>query len=81
MPTCVVLVYFASSSLPRAALRRVFGASLLLGTLPLALRLAMDFGPPQKADTGWAAKYGEEGEDGDIVRVEWTARIVVECKW
>lgn len=39
-PTCVMLVYFASSSLPRPVLRRALWLSLAVGTLPLALHLA-----------------------------------------
>lgn len=38
-PTCVLLVYFASSSLPRPVLRRALWFSLAVGTLPLALHL------------------------------------------
>jgi len=56
MPTCVALVYFASSSLPRAALRRAFGVSLLLGTLPLALDLIatrLAFGRALAGERAW----------------------------
>jgi len=38
-PTCVLLVYFASSSLPRPVLRRALWLSLAVGTLPLVLHL------------------------------------------